>query len=280
MENRPHFDPFWSPLAGLKNDLWRAGVSINRPSLTGFPLRAIPAFTGGGLTEGNEGNEEGGRPTYLVAVGIAAVGHASVTVLGRSGHFLELGSAKRDCVWPRRRGERGFCGRRLFDGVFPCPLGLFGRKGPELGLVVGLAMVAICFGLCRAALGCFIEFLRRSRRNYAIALCLSELALRANELVDLTLDDVDWRRQTLRLRQTKQRRQRLLPLPSPVARALADYPRRGRPVAAHRAIFVRHRAPVSLSRTAPSGSPVAAQENMKTMGSSSAHQSHAPGTVP
>ena len=82
------------------------------------------------------------------------------------------------------------------------------------------------------------------RRNYAIALCLSELALRANELVELTLDDVDWRRQTLRLRETKQKRERLLPLPSPVARALADYLRRGRPVSAHRAIFVRHRAPV------------------------------------
>jgi site-specific recombinase XerD len=82
------------------------------------------------------------------------------------------------------------------------------------------------------------------RRNYAIALCLSELALRANELVELALDDVDWRRQTLRLRQTKQRRERLLPLPSPVARALADYLRRGRPVTAHRVIFVRHRAPV------------------------------------
>jgi hypothetical protein len=33
------------------------------------------------LTEGNEGNEEGGRPTCLVAVGIAAAGHASVTDL-------------------------------------------------------------------------------------------------------------------------------------------------------------------------------------------------------
>jgi len=82
------------------------------------------------------------------------------------------------------------------------------------------------------------------RRNYAIALCLSELALRANELVDLTLNDVDWRSQTVRLRQTKQRRERLLPLPSPVARALAEYLQRGRPAAAHRAIFVRHRAPV------------------------------------
>jgi integrase/recombinase XerD len=95
---------------------------------------------------------------------------------------------------------------------------------------------------------CFLSSFNRGtsvgRRNYAIALCLSELALRANEVVQLTLDDVDWRRQTLRLRQTKQRRERLLPLPSPVARALADYLRRGRPVTAHRALFVRHRAPI------------------------------------
>ncbi len=40
-------------------------------------------------------------------------------------------------------------------------------------------------------------------------------------VADLTLDDVDWRTLTLRLRQTKQRRERLLPLPSSVAQALA-----------------------------------------------------------
>jgi hypothetical protein len=33
------------------------------------------------LTEGNEGNEEGGGPACLFAVGIAAAGHASVTDL-------------------------------------------------------------------------------------------------------------------------------------------------------------------------------------------------------
>jgi site-specific recombinase XerD len=82
------------------------------------------------------------------------------------------------------------------------------------------------------------------RRNYAIALCLSELALRANEVVDLTLDDVDWRAQTLRLRQTKQRRERILPLASRVAQALAEYLQRGRPTVVHRAIFVRHCAPI------------------------------------
>jgi integrase len=61
------------------------------------------------------------------------------------------------------------------------------------------------------------------RRDYAIALCFAELALRANEVADLTLHDVDWRAPTFRLRQTEQRRKGLLPLPSRVARALVAY---------------------------------------------------------
>jgi site-specific recombinase XerD len=69
------------------------------------------------------------------------------------------------------------------------------------------------------------------RRDYAIALCFSELALRANEVAALTLDDVDWRALTVRLRQTKQRRERLLPVPARVARALVVYrPPLGRPL--------------------------------------------------
>ena len=82
------------------------------------------------------------------------------------------------------------------------------------------------------------------RRDYAIALCFTELALRANEVADLTLDDVDWRASTLRLRQTKQRRERLLPLPSRVARALVAYLQRGRPAVDHRRLFVSLWAPL------------------------------------
>lgn len=81
------------------------------------------------------------------------------------------------------------------------------------------------------------------RRDYAMALCFAELALRANEVADLTLDDVDWRASTLRLRQTKQRRERLLPLPSRVAHALIAYLQRGRPAVAHRTLFVTLWAP-------------------------------------
>ena len=82
------------------------------------------------------------------------------------------------------------------------------------------------------------------QRDYAMALCLSELALRADEVAGLTLGDLDWRAMTLRLSRTKQRRQRLLPLPDRVAKALAAYLKQGRPQTKSRALFVRHRAPL------------------------------------
>jgi len=82
------------------------------------------------------------------------------------------------------------------------------------------------------------------RRDYAIALCFSELALRANEVGALTLDDLDWRALTVRLRQTKQRRERLLPLPSRLARALAAYLKRSRPAVGHRLLFINFRPPL------------------------------------
>jgi integrase/recombinase XerD len=81
------------------------------------------------------------------------------------------------------------------------------------------------------------------RRDYAMALCFSELALRANEVAALTLDDVDWRALTVRLRQTKQRRERLLPVPARVARALVAYLRRDRRAVGHRLLFLNLRPP-------------------------------------
>lgn len=100
----------------------------------------------------------------------------------------------------------------------------------------------------------FLNSFRRSspkgRRDYAIALCLCALALRSEEVAGLDLDDLDWRAMTLRLRQTKQRRQRLLPLPDPVARAILAYLKRGRPPTQSRALFVGHLAPYQGPLTA------------------------------
>jgi integrase len=90
----------------------------------------------------------------------------------------------------------------------------------------------------------------KGRRDHALALCLSELALRSGEVVELTLDDLDWRAMTLCLRQTKQRRQRLLPLPDAVAKAIMNYLKRDRPPTQCRALFVGHLAPFEGPLTA------------------------------
>ena len=97
------------------------------------------------------------------------------------------------------------------------------------------------------------SFNRRSatgRRDFAIALLMSRVGLRTHEVAGLILEDWDWKNRTLRLRQTKQRRERLVPIPSSVNRALAEYLSRGRPRTSSRALFVRHHLPY--------GSPLAA----------------------
>lgn len=78
------------------------------------------------------------------------------------------------------------------------------------------------------------------KRDYAIALCLSKLALRSHEVTALTLDDINWRARTLRLSRTKQRRERLLSMPDQVAQALASYLKQARPRTESRALFVHH----------------------------------------
>lgn len=82
------------------------------------------------------------------------------------------------------------------------------------------------------------------RRDYAMALCLARLALRAGEVARLSLDDIDWRAGTLQIATSKARRARILPLPSHVGRALVAYLRRGRPPTRERRIFVCHGFPV------------------------------------
>jgi site-specific recombinase XerD len=93
-------------------------------------------------------------------------------------------------------------------------------------------------------LNCFDRTTGTGRRDFAMALCLCLLGLRTHEVAALSLADVDWRQATLHLRQTKQRRERRLPLPRRLRRALMAYLRTGRPATRSRALFVRHQAPL------------------------------------
>jgi integrase/recombinase XerD len=104
----------------------------------------------------------------------------------------------------------------------------------------------------RSFLRSFARATPGGRRDYAIALCLCALALRVQEVVALTLDDLDWRAMTVCLRQTKQGRERLLPLPAPVARAILDYLKRGRPPSQSRALFLHYYPPLDRALRAQS----------------------------
>jgi site-specific recombinase XerD len=79
------------------------------------------------------------------------------------------------------------------------------------------------------------------RRNYAMVLLLARLGLRAQEVVAIQLDDIDWRAGELVVRGKGQRHDRV-PIPPDVGEAVADYIRHDR-LSTSRALFVAARAP-------------------------------------
>jgi len=88
------------------------------------------------------------------------------------------------------------------------------------------------------------------RRDRAIGLCLARLGLRAGELADLSLEDLNWRQGTLRLNQTKNGSPAQLPLLSEVGEAIAGYLRAGRPACSHRQVFLLHQPARPMDRKA------------------------------
>ena len=90
------------------------------------------------------------------------------------------------------------------------------------------------------------EFFHRTpfgRRNYAILVFIVRLGLRANEVVTLELDDINWRAGELTVRGKGKFRDRL-PIPQDVGETLVDYLRNARPKCLTRRFFVRTRAPI------------------------------------
>lgn len=79
------------------------------------------------------------------------------------------------------------------------------------------------------------------RRNYAMVLLLARLGLRAQEVIAMQIDDIDWRAGETIVRGKGQRHDRL-PLPQDVGEALAEYIQRDR-VTKTRALFVTLKAP-------------------------------------
>jgi len=79
-------------------------------------------------------------------------------------------------------------------------------------------------------------------RNYAILLLLSRLGFRADEIVRLTLDNIDWEKGCITFR-GKGGAWAQMPLPADVGEAIVAYLQRGRPPSPCRRLFLRHVAP-------------------------------------
>jgi len=80
-------------------------------------------------------------------------------------------------------------------------------------------------------------------RDHAILLLLMHYGLRRGEVERLTLDDMDWVAETIRITRSKLRRPQRYPLSVPVGEAILRYLREVRPRCSHRAVFLTINAP-------------------------------------
>jgi site-specific recombinase XerD len=80
-------------------------------------------------------------------------------------------------------------------------------------------------------------------RDRAVLLLLARLGLRAEDIVTMSLDDLDWRAATVRVR-AKGRKEVCLPLPQDVGDAILEYLAHARPTTQLSRVFLCSNAPV------------------------------------
>lgn len=82
------------------------------------------------------------------------------------------------------------------------------------------------------------------KRDYAMLLLLATYGLRACEVAALTLDDIDWRNDRLKIPERKAGNSTAYPLSAVVGAAIVDYLKNGRPASKDRQVFLRAMAPL------------------------------------
>lgn len=95
------------------------------------------------------------------------------------------------------------------------------------------------------------------KRDRAILLLLARLGLRAGDIVQMRLGDIDWKGAWVHV-SGKGRRQARLPLSREVGQAIVEYLQYGRPRASTDALFLRSRAPFRGFRGHPTVSVIVA----------------------
>jgi integrase/recombinase XerD len=88
------------------------------------------------------------------------------------------------------------------------------------------------------------------KRDKAILLLLATVGLRSQEVRTVALRDIHWRSGEIRIRRTKTRRERTVPLLAETGAAIVDYLLHGRPPLDIPQVFLRHLAPPGPITTA------------------------------
>ena len=83
----------------------------------------------------------------------------------------------------------------------------------------------------------------KGRRDYAFLLLLATYGLRAGEIIALRLDDIDWKKELLRVRHSKTETYSELPLLREPGEAVLSYLEKARPESTHREVFLHVHAP-------------------------------------
>jgi integrase/recombinase XerD len=105
---------------------------------------------------------------------------------------------------------------------------------------------------------CSRSAIARAPQDDAMLLLFARLGLRAAEVAALTLDEIDWERGCLAIR-NKGGRWTQMPLPQEVGEAIADYLANARPSCTDRHVFIRDHAPRTGFTNSTSVSAVASR---------------------
>lgn len=81
------------------------------------------------------------------------------------------------------------------------------------------------------------------KRDFAMLAMLATYGLRASEVASLSLDDIDWRNDRIKIRERKAGNTTTYPLAAAVGAALVDYLKNARPATTDRHVFFRTLAP-------------------------------------
>jgi integrase/recombinase XerD len=179
---------------------------------------------------------------YLGRIGVRRLSELSPAILSafvvdRAGAGLAKVSLCECCA-----ALRGFVRYAHREGVIASDLS-GAIEGPQVYRLADIPR-SITWEEVGLVLGCVDRRTPCGKRDWAILLLLVSYGLRSREVAALTLDDIDWRRERLAVRERKAGHSTAFPLSAAVGEALVDYLRHGRPQTKERRVFFRALAPV------------------------------------